>query len=151
MKKILVVLFALAILTGSAFAAELSQVKMSYSFPIATVASSTVTSLWIFNAPCDLRISGADVVTVTTTDNAAPCAVAASYTTIFEILDDGTAVQSYTILTPGLTANTPQAFTVVNSTAVILKGSVVSCRARSLVNGKAVVTPVVTMHYAPTR
>jgi hypothetical protein len=148
MKKLILVLALFAMLVAPAFAIEGEQVLLSYTFPIATVGSSTVTSLYIFKAPCSMRVRGMEIVSVTTTD-ALPT-VNATNTVVFELLASGTAVQSYNLTSGVLTASVPKSATIVTATSVIPKGDVISCRCRVVADSKAVVTPFVTIHYTPT-
>jgi len=148
MKKLMILaaLVAILLIPVQAMAIEGDAIRLTYSFPIATVASSTVTSVNIFTAPADMHLKAISVVTPTTT-----LIGNATDSVVFTLYADGTAVQSYDLATALLTAATPKVFTIVESTAVISKGAVVSCAAVVKGASKAVVTPVVNIHYAPTK
>ena len=146
MKKLILILALFAVLIAPAFAIEGEQIRLSYTFPISTVASATVTSVNIFTAPADMHLKSMSVVTPTTT-----LVGNATDSVVFTLYSDGTAIQTYDLATALLTAATPKAFTIVESTAVISKGAVVSCAAVIKGASKAVVTPVVNIHYAPTK
>ena len=146
MKRILIVLAVLAMFVAPAFAIEGDAIRLTYTFPIATVASSTVTSINIFTAPADMHLRAISVVSPTTT-----LIGNATDSVVFTLYADGTAIQTYDLATALLTSNTPTAFTVVDSKAVISAGAVVSCAAVVKGASKAVVTPVVNIHYSPTK
>lgn len=145
MKKLFAVIVAL-MLVMPAFAIEGEQVRMSYSFPLATVASATVNSVYAFTAPCDMRLRGVEVYTITST-----LIGNATDSVVFHIYDDGSSIQSYDLASGLLTGGTPKAFTLNAANAVIAKDSVIKCSAVISGDSKAVVTPVVTIHYTPTK
>lgn len=146
MRKLIAIMLAVLFVAPAAFAIEGEAVKMSYSFPLATVASATVNSVHAFTAPCDMRLNGVEVYTITTT------AVGnATDTVVFTLYDDGVAIQTYNLAAGALTGGTPKAFTLAAATKVIAKDSVLKCSAVIAGDSKAVVTPVVTIHYQPTK
>jgi hypothetical protein len=143
-KKLFAILVAL-MLVSPVFAIEGEHVRMSYSFPLGTVASATVNSIHAFKAPCDMRLRAAEVYTITTT------AVGnATDTVVFTVYDDGVAIQTYNLSAGALTGGTPTSFTLGSSVS-IAKDSVIKCSAVIAGDSKAVVTPVVTIHYTPTK
>jgi hypothetical protein len=146
MKKLILVLAMVAMLVAPAYAIEGDAIRLSYTFPMATVASATITSINIFTAPADMRLRAISVVTPTTT-----LIGNATDSVTFTIYADGVAIQSYNLASGLLTAATPKAFTLTAASAVISKDAVVKCAAVVKGDSKAVVTPVVNIHYSPTK
>jgi hypothetical protein len=144
-KKLFAVIVAL-MLVVPAFAIEGEQVRMSYSFLLPTVASATTNSIYAFTAPCDIRLRGVEVYSV------ANAAIGdATSTVTFTVYDDSVAIQSYNLADGALTAGTPKAFTLTAAKTVIAKDSVIKCSAVVASDSRAVTTPVVTIHYTPTK
>lgn len=144
--RILAALIVSMLIVTGAFAGELSQVKEIYTFPLGTVASATVNSVYGFTAPCDMRIAGIEVYSV-----GAAAIGTATDSVVFTIYDDGVAIQTYDLTAGALSAATPKAFTLSTTYPIIEKDSVVKCSAVVRGDSRAVTTPVVNLHWQPTR